>query len=168
MSVVRESVVTKVLVSGCFDMLHSGHVEFFQRAAACGDELVVALGSDKTIFDLKGRLPVNSESERRFMVQNVSCVHQALISNGSGYFDFEPELRTLRPDVFVVNEDGNTPDKRRLVESLGIEYVVLQRTPHDGLHPRSTTALPSSCAAIQYNNESVGFSEFVGLEFRIR
>jgi len=52
--------------------------------------------------------------------------------------------------------------------SLGIEYVVLQRPPHDGLHPRTTTALPSSCAAIQYNNESVGFSEFVGLEFRIR
>ncbi|NOZ49647.1 MAG: adenylyltransferase/cytidyltransferase family protein [Chloroflexi bacterium] len=131
----------KVLVSGCFDMLHSGHVEFFQRAAACGDELIVALGSDKTVFDLKGRPPINNEEERRFMVQNVSCVHQALISSGSGYLDFEPELRTLHPDVFVVNEDGNTPDKRKLVESLGIEYVVLRRTPHNGLHPRSTTAL---------------------------
>ena len=130
-----------VLVSGCFDMLHSGHVAFFQRAAACGDELIVALGSDKTVFDLKGRPPINSEEERRFMVQNVSCVHQALISSGSGYLDFEPELRTLHPDVFVVNEDGNTPDKRKLVESLGIEYVVLRRTPHNGLHPRSTTAL---------------------------
>ncbi|MCP4167996.1 MAG: hypothetical protein GY759_19165 [Chloroflexi bacterium] len=40
-----------------------------------------------------------------------------------------------------MNEDGNTPDKRKLVESLGIEYVVLQRTPHDGFLPRSTTDL---------------------------
>jgi len=47
----------KVFVSGCFDLLHSGHVEFFQRAAAYGDELYVALGSDKTVFDLKGRPP---------------------------------------------------------------------------------------------------------------
>ena len=108
-----------VMVSGCFDLLHSGHVEFFQRAAALGDELVAALGSDRTVFDLKGQAPVNNEEERRFMVQNVACVRRALVSRGSGYLDFEPELRELRPDVFVVNEDGNTPGKRKLVESPG-------------------------------------------------
>ena len=131
----------KVFVSGCFDMLHSGHVEFLRRAAALGDELYVALGSDKTVFDLKGRPPVNTEQERLFMVKNVKWVHQAFISSGSGYLDFEPELREIMPDVFVVNEDGNTPDKRALVESLGIDYVALRRIPHDGLIPRSTTAL---------------------------
>ncbi|RME48276.1 MAG: cytidyltransferase, partial [Chloroflexi bacterium] len=131
----------KVFVSGCFDMLHSGHVEFFRQAAAYGDELYVALGSDRTVYELKGRPPINSEEERRFMVQSVAWVHEAFISTGSGYLDFEPELRRIRPDVFVVNEDGNTPDKRKLVESLGIEYVVLKREPHRGLQPRSTTAL---------------------------
>jgi len=130
----------KVLVSGCFDMLHSGHVEFFQKAAAYG-ELTVALGSDKTVYDLKGRPPINNEEERRFMVESVGCVHQALVSRGSGYLDFEPELRSLHPDVFVVNEDGNTPAKRKLCEELGIEYAVLQRDPHAGLPGRSTTAL---------------------------
>lgn len=129
-----------MFVSGCFDMLHSGHVEFLQRAAEFG-ELTVALGADHTVFELKGRPPVNSEEERRFMVANVACVKQAIISRGSGYLDFEPELRELKPDVFVVNEDGNTPAKRRLCESLGIEYVVLQRDPHPGLTARSTTAL---------------------------
>ena len=49
-----------VFVSGCFDMLHSGHIAFFSEAAKYGD-LNVALGSDKTVFDLKGRLPVNNE-----------------------------------------------------------------------------------------------------------
>lgn len=95
----------KVFVSGCFDMLHSGHVEFLQRAAEYG-ELTVALGSDRTVFELKGRPPINSEEERRFMLANVACVKQAVISRGSGYLDFEPELRELMPDVFVVNEDG--------------------------------------------------------------
>ena len=131
----------KVFVSGCYDLLHSGHVEFFQRAAAYGDELYVALGSDRTVFDLKGRPPVTNEEERRFMVANVACVHRAVISRGSGILDFQPELEEIRPDVFVVNEDGNTPAKRKLCEALDVEYVVLQRTPHAGLDARSTTAL---------------------------
>lgn len=65
---------TRVFVSGCFDMLHSGHIEFLQRAAAQGDDLYVALGSDRTVFELKGTPPVNHEQERCFMVQSVGCV----------------------------------------------------------------------------------------------
>jgi cytidyltransferase-like protein len=130
----------KVFVSGCYDMLHSGHVEFFREASAYGD-LYVALGADKTVFDLKGRLPVNTEDERQFMVQSVSFVKKALISQGSGMLDFEKELREIQPDYFVVNEDGNIPEKRSLCAELGMEYIILKRTPHDGLKPRSTTAL---------------------------
>jgi cytidyltransferase-like protein len=122
-------------------MLHSGHVEFLRRAAAYGDELYVALGSDQTVYELKGRAPINSESERCFMLQAVNCVHEAFVSSGSGHLDFEPELRRLKPDVFVVNEDGNTPAKRSLCEQLRINYVVLERTPHEALPARRTTDL---------------------------
>lgn len=130
----------KVFVSGCFDMLHSGHVEFFREAAQYGD-LYVALGSDKTIFDLKGRSTVNSDQERLFMVKAVSCVKDAFISHGSGILDFESELREMHPDYFIVNSDGNIAEKRKLCESLGIEYVILERKPYAGLESRSTTAL---------------------------
>src|SRR5215208_4585075 len=87
----EETMRKKVLVSGCFDLLHSGHVEFFQEAAKYGD-LFVALGSDKTVFDLKGRPTINSEQERLFMIKSVSCVKDAVISRGSGILDFEAEL----------------------------------------------------------------------------
>ena len=130
----------KVFVSGCYDMLHSGHVEFFRQAARYGD-LYVALGSDKTIYDLKGRETVNNEHERLFMVKSVSWVKDAFISRGSGILDFETELREMRPDYFVVNADGNTPEKRVLCEELGIEYVILERKPFEGLEARSTTEL---------------------------
>ena len=130
----------KVLVSGCFDLLHSGHIAFFEAAAAYGD-LYVALGSDQTVYELKGRLPINTEDERLFMVQSLGCVKEAFISRGSGILDYEGELRRLRPDVFVVNEDGNVPAKRQLCDELGIAYVVLQREPHANLPRRSTTAL---------------------------
>ena len=128
------------MVSGCFDLLHSGHIAFFKEASVYGD-LYVALGSDSTVFKLKGRAPVNSEQERLFMVKSVSFVKDAVISRGSGLIDFIEEFKELQPDVFVVNEDGHTPDKQKLCEEYGVEYVVLSREPHSGLQPRSTTAL---------------------------
>ena len=60
----------KEFVSGSFDMLHSGHIVFFKEASSFGD-LYVALGSDKTVYELKGRLPINSQEERQFMVNSV-------------------------------------------------------------------------------------------------
>ncbi len=130
----------KVFVSGCYDLLHSGHIAFFQEASSYGD-LYVALGSDKTVFDLKGKAPVNSEDERLYMVKSVSYVTDAFISQGSGMMDFLDEFNSLNPDIFIVNEDGNTPDKQALCEKLGVEYLVLKREPNGDLTPRSTTAL---------------------------
>ena len=130
----------KVFVSGCFDMLHSGHIEFFQEAAQYGD-LYVALGSDKTIFELKGRPTINSEQERLFMIKSVSCVKDAFISRGSGILDFEAELYEMRPDYFIINADGHVPEKRDLCHALGIGYIILERKPHPGFEARSTTQL---------------------------
>lgn len=134
----------KVFVSGCFDMLHSGHVAFFEEAATHGD-LYVGIGSDRTINDLKGRRTVNGERERLYMIRSLRYVTEAWINRGSGLLDFEEELREKGPDIFFVNEDGYTPDKKRLCDELGIEMVVSRRIPLSGLPPRSTTALRSEC-----------------------
>ncbi len=130
----------KVFVSGCYDMLHSGHIAFFQEASTYGD-LYVAVGSDKTVFDLKGRAPVNREDERLYMIKSVRGVKDAFIAQGSGMLDFLSEFKALKPDIFIVNEDGSTPDKQRLCEQTGVEYIVLERKPHGQLTPRSTTLL---------------------------
>jgi len=144
----------KVFVSGCYDMLHSGHVAFFEEAARHGD-LYVSIGSDRTIYDLKGRRTVNPENERLYMVRALRCVKDAWISSGSGILDFEPELRQLKPDVFFVNTDGYTPAKKALCDELGIALIVSQRHPSAGLPPRSTTALRQECR-IPYRVELCG------------
>ena len=127
-------------VSGCFDLLHSGHVEFLQQAARFG-RLHVAVGSDSTVRRLKGRAPVYTARERVFMISALSCVHAAFVSTGSGLLDFENELRAVNPDVFVVNEDGDSVAKARLCEEVGVAYQVLQRVPHGDLPQRSTSDL---------------------------
>lgn len=133
----------KVFVSGCYDLLHSGHVEFFKQAAAYGD-LYVGIGSDATILDYKHHKTVYSEQERLFMVKAIRYVKDAYINAGHGIMDFVPTLDIVKPDIFVVNSDGGNEEKRRLCESRGIEYVVLERTPEPGLEARSSTDLKKS------------------------
>jgi len=133
----------KVFVTGCYDMLHSGHVAFFKEAADYG-QLYVGIGSDRTIRELKGRETINSDQERLYMVKSVRYVTDAWVNSGSGIMDFEYDFRRFLPDIFVVNEDGHSPAKEILCKELGIEYVVLKRIPQAGLPARSTTSLRST------------------------
>ena len=130
----------KVFVSGCYDLLHSGHVEFFRQASQYGD-LYVGIGSDKTIAALKGHKTMYSEQERLFMVRAIRYVKEAYINQGEGYLDFLPTLDLVNPDCLVVNEDGDREEKRALCRERGMEYIVLERIPSEGLAPRSSTDL---------------------------
>jgi cytidyltransferase-like protein len=134
----------KVFVSGCYDMLHSGHVAFFEEAASYGD-LYVGIGSDKTISELKARKTINNELERLYMIKALKFVKDAWINSGSGLMDFVNEMEVLNPDIFFVNSDGHSALKEKLCKDLGIQYIVSQRIPHGGLPPRSTTALREEC-----------------------
>lgn len=134
----------KIFVSGCFDMLHSGHVAFFQEAASHGD-LFVGIGSDDTIYKLKGRKTINTNSERLYLVKSIRYVKDAWINSGTGLLDFENELKELKPDIFFVNEEGYTNEKQVLCNELGIELIVSKRIPHRSLPSRSSSALRSEC-----------------------
>lgn len=134
----------KVFVSGCYDMLHSGHVAFFEEASTYGD-LYVGIGSDSTIYELKGRKTIHTEDERLYMVKALKAVTDAWVNSGSGLMDFEQEVEDFMPDIFFVNQDGNTPDKRKFCDKLGIEYVISNRIPHANLPARSTTDLRQKC-----------------------
>ena len=134
----------KVFVSGCFDLLHSGHIRFLEDAASYGD-VYVGLGSDRTVAELKGRPPVNTEDERKYMLEAVRHVKKCYISRGSGLLDFLPELEAVKPDVFIVNEDGHTEAKADLCRQRGIRYLILKRDPHANLPARSTTSLRRLC-----------------------
>jgi len=131
----------KVIVTGCFDWLHSGHVRFFEEVSQLGD-LYVAVGHDENLRLLKGKgHPMFSQDQRCFMVQAVRYVRQAMITSGWGWMDAEPEIARLHPDIYAVNEDGDKPEKHSFCREHGLEYVVLKRTPKDGLPRRESTAL---------------------------
>ncbi len=131
----------RVLVTGCYDWFHSGHVRFFEEVSTLGD-LYVVVGHDANVRELKGEgHPLIPEDERRYMVQAIRFVTAALISSGSGWLDAEPEILRIKPDFYAVNEDGDKPVKREYCEKHGIVYRVFKRTPKPGLPRRQSTDL---------------------------
>ena len=131
----------RVVVTGCFDWLHTGHIRFFEEASAYG-ELTVVVGHDENIRLLKGEgHPLFSQSERQYVAGSIRHVARALVSSGSGWLDAEPEIIALKADRYIVNADGDKPEKRKYCEEHNIEYIVLERTPAKGLPRRASTDL---------------------------
>lgn len=130
----------KVFVSGCFDLTHSGHIAFLKSASEFGD-LYVSIGSDKTIKELKNYPPIYDEKERKYILSELKCVHKVLVGSGTGVFDFVNELEKVNPDIFIVNFDGDSTEKKDFCESRGIKYKVLERIPAENFTRRSTTDL---------------------------
>lgn len=94
----------KVFVNGTFDVLHPGHISLLTYASSCGDELVVAIDSDRRVKEKKGDLrPINNEDTRARMMFHIKGVDKVLI------FDTDEELRDAvkeyEPDVMIVGSD---------------------------------------------------------------
>jgi cytidyltransferase-like protein len=134
----------KVFVTGCFDMLHSGHVAFLEEAALHGD-VYVGIGSDETVRRLKGRYPIFNQDERKYMLEALRSVTRCTVNSGGGIMDFVENPDALGADILFVNEDGHSPEKEEFCRKHTIQYVISRRKPHADLPPRSTTALRTEC-----------------------
>jgi cytidyltransferase-like protein len=132
------------MVAGCFDLLHPGQVLFLRKAAALG-RLYVSLGRDLSIVRQKNKSPMFDEQERKFMLENLSCVHWVGIVDDPGPLGFRQHLEEIQPNIFVINQDGHTSDKEQLCQGLGVEYRVF---PRDHFHPDA----PTSATQISQNN----------------
>src|SRR3989344_5899736 len=100
----------RVMVFGTFDVLHPGHIDFFQQAKRYGQELIVVVARDATTRKVKGRLPMNSERDRRAMVAAVTIVHRAVLGDQK---DQMKVVRQFTPDVVCLGYD-----QRKFVDTL--------------------------------------------------
>ncbi len=125
-----------VFTNGCFDILHAGHIDYLNKAKNCGDILIVALNSDKSIKKNKGELrPIIPENERALIMSNLRSVDYVTL------FDEEtPEklLTELLPDVLVKGADWKVDQVvgRSIVETNGgrIERINI-------IHQQSTSKI---------------------------
>ncbi len=119
----------KIFVSGCYDILHAGHVQFFEQAKSLGDHLTVCFASDKVLFLAKKRKPSLPESHKAYLIGSLRCVDKVLkSSNLDPVFDFYSHIKREKPDILAVTEDDkNKKKKKDFCKKLGIEFVILPK-----------------------------------------
>jgi rfaE bifunctional protein nucleotidyltransferase chain/domain len=99
----RGSGQTVVVANGCFDLLHVGHVRYLQGARALGDLLIVAINSDDSVRQIKGKgRPLQSEMERAEIVAALDCVGYVTIFSTA---TVEQLLLELEPDIHAKGTD---------------------------------------------------------------
>lgn len=97
-----------VFTNGCFDILHRGHASYLNQAKSLGDNLIVGVNSDRSVRALKGESrPVNNESDRAFLIDNLKSVDYVIIFDEDTPYDL---IREIQPDILVKGGDWKEED----------------------------------------------------------
>ncbi|MBA4138663.1 MAG: ADP-heptose synthase [Opitutus sp.] len=127
----REAGRRVVLTNGVFDLLHTGHLFYLQKARTLGDALFIALNSDESVRQLKGPLrPVQNEIERAYALAALACVDGVTVFRDKRLTN---EILALAPDVYVKAGDYTLekldPDERTALEKVGARIEFLPFLP---------------------------------------
>lgn len=132
----------RVFVSGCYDILHAGHVQFFREARTLGDHLTVCFASNDVLWLHKQRRSSLPDEHKRALIAALTPVDEVVVGTGHDEgIDFKEHFLRLRPDILAVTEDDKyAPLKRALCAEVGARYVVMPKTPPQ-FPPISTTQI---------------------------
>ncbi|MEK7544193.1 MAG: adenylyltransferase/cytidyltransferase family protein [Patescibacteria group bacterium] len=122
----------RVLVGGCFDLLHYGHIQFLEEAKKMGDWLVVALESDENVRRMKGESrPIHTQEQRKSMLEAISCVDEVIaLPPIQGHQKYYNLVSRVHPQVIAVTQgDPKETNKREQAEKIGATLVVIPKIP---------------------------------------
>lgn len=133
------TIMKKVLVGGCFDFIHYGHVLFLTAAKQKGDTLVVALESDENVRRSKGETrPIHTQNQREHMLKALRVVDEViLLPPMHSDKEYEDLVRRVHPSIIAITEGDPMEQKKRAHASLvGAEVITIQK-----IHTPSTSQL---------------------------
>ncbi len=129
----------KVIVGGCFDLLHYGHISFLKKAKDLGDQLIVLLESDEKVKKLKGDTrPIHNQNQRKEMLESLSFVDEVIILPAVTTDQFYTDLvDQIRPDIIAVTQgDPLLEKKRQQAIRFGAQLIEIPK-----IHTPSTSQL---------------------------
>jgi cytidyltransferase-like protein len=137
---------TIVFCTGCYDILQSGHAVFFNQCKSFGDLLVVGIGRDAVVKQLKGdERPINPENNRLFLVAAMQDVDYVTLNGNNvqnAKIDFQEILDALCPNIFVLNDDDSAiEEKKQLCRLTNTTVQLVPRDVPPELQPTSTTKI---------------------------
>lgn len=124
-AIARKNGARIVLANGCFDLIHVGHVRYFEGARALGDVLIVGVNSDEQVRALKGEgRPFMPERERAEIIASFRAVDIVTIFPEP---TVEELIRAIRPDVHAKGTDytEETVPERDVVRSYGGRVAIV-------------------------------------------
>ena len=132
----------KIFISGCSDIIHAGHIQFFNEAKALGDHLIVCFASDEVLWEHKNRRTSLPQDHKLAVIRNLEMVDEVVIGGCPEIgLDFKDHFLNLKPDVLAVTEDDQYGSaKRELCARIGAEYHILPKTPPE-FSPVSTSSI---------------------------
>ncbi len=131
----------KVFVSGTYDILHAGHIQFFKDARALGDHLTVSFASAGVIALSKKRFPSLPDSHKAAIIGELRCVDKVVSSSDlDPVFDFLGHWKKDKPDILAVTEDDRNAERKRIVcADYGVELIILPKRV--SIEPVSTSSI---------------------------
>lgn len=114
-----------VLVGGCFDVLHPGHIVFLEKAKKLGDQLVVLLESDKKVRLLKGdNRPIHTQIERAKILQALRYVDMVInLSYISSEIEYVDLIKKIKPDIIAATRGyGDVSAHKRIAKLVGAKF----------------------------------------------
>ncbi len=116
-----------VLVGGCFDILHFGHIQFLQKAKGIGDYVIVALEPDERIINYKQRTPVHTQKERAHNLLALHSVdHVIMLPQLNGFDDYLALVKNIKPNIIAItNNDPQQSNKQKQADAIGAQLVIV-------------------------------------------
>jgi len=141
--ILKKAKKTIVFTTGCFDILHLGHIIHLNYCKKFGDILIVSIGNDKTLKILKGdKRPIFTEKIRARMIASLKIVDYVIISKELGKLDHSKLIGLIRPDKYIVPiTDEKLKEKKALADKNNINIITCKRIPPRGLSKVSTTKI---------------------------
>ena len=133
----------KVFVSGAFNVLHAGHIQFFKDAKALGDYLIVSFPPADLLWKLYDKKSVLDDADKLTLLQSISYIDEVVLSTDEdAELSFRTAFMQVKPDVLAVTTDDLYLNaKRSLCDECGVELVVLPKTAPGGGSTTSTSVV---------------------------
>src|SRR5665213_2653979 len=114
----------KVFVSGCYDIIHAGHIQFFREARALGAHLTVSFASAEVLWLHKQRRSSLPDDHKRALLSALDMVDEVVVGNSlEEGLDFKEDFIRLRPNILAVTDDDKYGYfKRALCAQTGARY----------------------------------------------
>ena len=119
----------KVFVSGCYDILHGGHVEFFSQAKAQGDYLIVCVAGEEVQFMHKRRRPFLPIEHKIHLIKSLKMVDEVVVGDDMEIgLNFKSAFLKARPQILAVTDDDKYESiKKNICAQVGAEYIKLPK-----------------------------------------